>query len=80
MVTEPETTFGYAVVEKALMAVHGFVEQKRGAFRARLIHFQRLKVVPAAPGRAGVSPIDGKTFFAGRSPWSSRSLESIRPK
>ena len=51
MVTEPETTFGYAVVEKALMAVHGFVEQKRGAFRARLIHFQRLKVVPAAPGK-----------------------------
>ena len=51
MVTEPETTFGYAVVEKALMAVHQFVERKRGAFRARLIHFQRLKVVPAAPGK-----------------------------
>ena len=28
------------------MAVHGFVEHKRGAFRARLIHFQRLKIVP----------------------------------
>jgi hypothetical protein len=51
MVTEPETTFGYAVVEQALMAVHGFVEQKRGTFRARLIHFQRLKIVPAAPGK-----------------------------
>jgi hypothetical protein len=51
MVTELATTFGYAVVEKALMAVHGFVEQRRGAFRARLIHFQRLKVVPAAPGK-----------------------------
>ena len=51
MVMEPETTFGYAVVEKALMAVHGFAEQKRGAFRARLIHFQRLKVVPSAPGK-----------------------------
>jgi hypothetical protein len=51
MVMEPETTFGYAVVEKALMAVHDFVEQKRGAFRARLIHFQRLKIVPAAPGK-----------------------------
>lgn len=51
ILTEPETTFGYAVVEKALMAVHGLVEQKRGAFRARLIHFQRLKVVPAAPGK-----------------------------
>jgi hypothetical protein len=51
IVTEPETTFGYAVVEQALMAVHGFVEQKRGAFRARLIHFQRLKIVPASPGR-----------------------------
>jgi hypothetical protein len=51
MVTEPETTFGYAVVEKALMAVHDFVEQRRGAFRARLIHFQRLKIVPAAPGK-----------------------------
>lgn len=49
--TEPETTFGYAVVEQALMAVHGFVEQKRGAFRARLIHFQRLKIVPEAPGK-----------------------------
>jgi hypothetical protein len=50
-VTEPETTFGYAVVEQALMAVHGFVEQKRSAFRGRLIHFQRLKIVPAAPGK-----------------------------
>jgi hypothetical protein len=49
--TEPETTFGYAVVEQALMAVHNFVEQKRGAFRARLIHFQRLKIVPASPGK-----------------------------
>jgi hypothetical protein len=51
MVTEPETRFGYAVVEHALMAVHGFVEQKRGAFRARLTHFQRLKIVPVAPGK-----------------------------
>jgi hypothetical protein len=51
MVTEPETTFAYAVVEQTLMAVHGFVEQKRGTFRARLIHFQRLKIVPAAPGK-----------------------------
>jgi hypothetical protein len=51
MVTEPEATFGYAVVEQALMAVHRFVERKRGAFRARLIHFQRLKIVPAAPGK-----------------------------
>ena len=51
MVTEPETIFGYAVVEKALMAVHDFAEQKRGAFRGRLVHFQRLKIVPAAPGK-----------------------------
>jgi hypothetical protein len=51
MGTEPETTFAYGVVEQTLMAVHGFVEQKRGAFRARLIHFQRLKIVPAAPGK-----------------------------
>jgi len=51
IVTEPETTFRYAVVEHALMAVHGFVEQKKGAFRARLIHFQRLKIVPASPGK-----------------------------
>ena len=51
MRTEAETTFGYAVVEQALMAVHGFVEHKRGAFRARLIHFQRLKIVPTAPGK-----------------------------
>jgi hypothetical protein len=50
-VTEPKTTFRYAVVEQALMALHGFVEQKRGAFRARLIHFQRLKIVPASPGK-----------------------------
>jgi len=50
-VTEPGTTFGYAVVEKALMAVHNFGEQKRGAFRGRLIHLQRLKIVPAAPGK-----------------------------
>jgi hypothetical protein len=46
-----ETTYRYAVVEQALMAVHGFVERKRGAFRARLIHFQRLKIVPASPGK-----------------------------
>jgi hypothetical protein len=46
-----ETTYGYAAVEQALMAVHGFVEGKRGAFRARLIHFQRLKIVPASPGK-----------------------------
>jgi hypothetical protein len=51
LVTEPETTFRYLVVEQALMAVHGVVEQKKGAFRARLIHFQRLKIVPAAPGK-----------------------------
>lgn len=49
--TDPETTFRYAVVEQALMAVHGFVEKRKGAFRARLIHFQRLKMVPASPGR-----------------------------
>jgi hypothetical protein len=50
-VTEPETTFGYAAVEKALMAVHDFGKQKRGVFRGRLIHFQRLKIVPVAPGK-----------------------------
>jgi hypothetical protein len=50
-VTEPEKTFGYATVEQTLMAVHGFVEQKRSAFRGRLIHFQRLKIVPTAPGK-----------------------------
>jgi hypothetical protein len=50
-VTEPETTFRYAVVEQALMAVHGFRERKKGAFRARLIHFQRLKIVQASPGK-----------------------------
>ena len=49
--TGPGTTFGYAVVEQTLMAVHGFVEQKRSAFRGRLIHFQRLKIVPVAPGK-----------------------------
>lgn len=48
--TEPET-FRYAVVEQALMSVHGFLERKRGAFRARLIHFQRLRIVPASPGK-----------------------------
>jgi len=51
LLTEPETTFRYAVVEQALMAVHGFVEKKKGTFRARLIHFQRLKIVPASPGK-----------------------------
>jgi hypothetical protein len=50
IVTETDT-FRYAVVEQALMAVHGFLERKRGAFRARLIHFQRLKIVPASPGK-----------------------------
>lgn len=50
IVTELET-FRYAVVEQALMAVHGFLERKRGAFRARLIHFQRLRIVPASPGK-----------------------------
>jgi hypothetical protein len=47
----PEATYRYAVVERALMAVHGVVEHKKGAFRARLIHFQRLKIVPNAPGK-----------------------------
>jgi hypothetical protein len=51
IVTDPETTFRYAVVEQALMAVHGFLERRKGAFRARLIHFQRLKIVPASPGK-----------------------------
>jgi hypothetical protein len=51
IVIDPETTFRYAVVEQALMAVHGFVEKKKAAFRARLIHFQRLKMVPASPGK-----------------------------
>ena len=50
IVTEPET-FRYGVVEQTLMAVHGFVERKKGAFRARLIHFQRLRIVPASPGK-----------------------------
>jgi hypothetical protein len=50
-VREPETTFAYAAVEQALMAVHGFVKHRRGAFRARLIHFQRLKIVPVSPGK-----------------------------
>lgn len=50
IVTEPET-FRYAVVEQALMSVHGFLERKRGAFRARLIHFQRLRIVPTSPGK-----------------------------
>ncbi len=50
IVTETDT-FRYAVVEQALMAVHGFLERKRGAFRARLIHFQRLRIVPASPGK-----------------------------
>ena len=50
IVTETDT-FRYAVVEQALMAVHGFLEQKKGAFRARLIHFQRLRIVPASPGK-----------------------------
>jgi hypothetical protein len=49
-VTETET-FRYAVVEQALMGVHDFRERKKGAFRARLIHFQRLKIVPASPGK-----------------------------
>jgi hypothetical protein len=50
MISE-ETTFKYAVVEHALMAVHGFTELRRGAFRARLIHFQRLQIIPEAPGK-----------------------------
>lgn len=49
--TEPETTFRYAAVEQALMAVQGFGEHNKGAFRARLVHFQRLKIVAAAPGK-----------------------------
>jgi hypothetical protein len=47
----PNPPLRYAVVEQALMAVHGFAERRRGAFRARLVHFQRLKIVPAAPGK-----------------------------
>lgn len=48
--TEPEI-FRYAVVEQALMGVHDFRERKKGAFRARLIHFQRLRIIPTSPGK-----------------------------
>jgi hypothetical protein len=51
VVMATEETFKYAVVEQTLMAIHGFTELRRGAFRARLIHFQRLQIISKAPGK-----------------------------
>ena len=45
------------------MDVHGFREHKRGAFRARLIHFQRLKIVPEAPGKGRRIPYRREDIF-----------------
>jgi hypothetical protein len=52
---DPEKTYSYAAVEKALAAVHGIDERGRvGWLRARLQHFRRLGLAPEGPGRGKV--------------------------
>jgi hypothetical protein len=45
------TTFNYNRVEEALARVHRIPRQLRGAFKARIKHFQRLGMVPQSPGK-----------------------------
>lgn len=43
--------FRYAEVEAALAAIHDIPESGMGAFKGRLIHFQRIGLGPSNPGR-----------------------------
>ena len=43
--------FRYAEVEAALAAIHEIPEDGMGAFKGRLIHFQRIGLGPGNPGR-----------------------------
>jgi hypothetical protein len=43
--------FTYAQVESALMTAFGVREESKGAFRARINNFQKLRLVPASPGK-----------------------------
>jgi hypothetical protein len=55
--TTPDITYKYSEVEDALLSLHDKgiddVESahKRKTIRARILHFQRLGLVPSAPGR-----------------------------
>jgi hypothetical protein len=46
-----EVLFNYGQVEAALAKLHRVDDRARGAFRARIKHFQKLGIVPSSPGR-----------------------------
>jgi hypothetical protein len=50
----------YGEIEKALASLHGVTEQSSGIFRGRLRHFQKLGIVPSAPGRGAKIDYDLK--------------------
>ncbi len=41
----------YGEIQRAIASLHFVAEQSSGVFRGRLRHFQKLGLVPAAPGR-----------------------------
>jgi hypothetical protein len=49
--TPATTVYGYGQVEEALARVHRIATPVRGAFKARIKHFQRLGMVPQSPGK-----------------------------
>jgi len=50
-VTKKTVLFTYGEVEAALAKIHGVDPTALGTFRARIKHFQRIGLVPSAPGK-----------------------------
>jgi len=50
----------YGEIETAIASLHGVTEQSSGIFRGRLRHFQKLGLVPSAPGRGAKIDYDRK--------------------
>jgi hypothetical protein len=50
----------YGEIEKAIASMHGVTEQSSGIFRGRLRHFQKIGIVPSAPGRGAKIDYDLK--------------------
>ena len=50
----------YGEIEKAIASLHGVTERSSGIFRGRLRHFQKLGIVPCAPGRGAKIDYDIK--------------------
>jgi hypothetical protein len=50
----------YGEIERAIASLHFVTEQSSGVFRGRLRHFQKLGLVPAAPGRGAKIDYDRK--------------------